>query len=147
VVARFAGRRVAVLGDLMLDRYLWGGSSGSRRAPVPVVEIERETASLGGAGNVAANLSALGAVPVLLGVAGGDAAGAELRARLAEHGVDAGGVLADAGRPTTVKTRIIAHSQQVVRATGSRAPTSPARSSSASGRRSCASCRAATPWW
>ena len=63
-VARFKDRRVAVLGDVMVDRYLWGRVERiSPEAPVPVVEIERETSSLGGAGNVAANLSALGAAP------------------------------------------------------------------------------------
>src|SRR5678810_837387 len=72
-VARFAGRRIAVLGDLMLDRYLWGRVDRiSPEAPVPVVELERETFTLGGAGNVAANLGALGAQAVLFGAAGDD---------------------------------------------------------------------------
>src|SRR6187399_2060452 len=87
-IARFKGRRVAVLGDLMLDRYLWGRVDRiSPEAPVPVVEIERESDSLGGAGNVAANLAALGAAPVLCGVVGEDEAGARLVAALAERGV------------------------------------------------------------
>jgi rfaE bifunctional protein kinase chain/domain len=117
IVARFRGRRVAVLGDLMLDRYLWGRVDRiSPEAPVPVVEVERESDSLGGAGNVAANLSALGAEPVLIGVVGADAEGRRLRHALAERGVDDRTVLEDPERPTTVKTRIIAHSQQVVRA-------------------------------
>jgi D-beta-D-heptose 7-phosphate kinase/D-beta-D-heptose 1-phosphate adenosyltransferase len=101
----------------MLDRYLWGSVDRiSPEAPVPVVEVERETASLGGAGNVAANLSALGAEPMLLGVVGNDDAGAILCADLARSGVSSTGVLVDPTRPTTVKTRVIAHSQQVVRA-------------------------------
>jgi D-beta-D-heptose 7-phosphate kinase/D-beta-D-heptose 1-phosphate adenosyltransferase len=117
LVARFAGRRIAVLGDVMVDRYLWGRVGRiSPEAPVPVVEIERETSSLGGAGNVAANLSALGAVPTLIAVAGDDGEGGHLRRSLAERGVNADHLLADAGRVTTVKTRIIAQSQQVVRA-------------------------------
>src|SRR5437763_2566274 len=104
IVGRFAGRRIAVLGDLMLDRYLWGRVDRiSPEAPVPVVEIERESVSLGGAGNVAANLAALGAEPVLLGVAGDDADASRLRDALRERGVDARGVQADASRPTTVK--------------------------------------------
>jgi rfaE bifunctional protein kinase chain/domain len=117
IVARFAGRRVAVLGDCMLDRYLWGRVERiSPEAPVPVVEVERETSTLGGAGNVAANLAALGAAPLLLGVVGEDDDGRRLREAFAARGLDLGGVVTDATRPTTVKTRIVAHAQQVVRA-------------------------------
>lgn len=117
IVDRFAGRRIAVLGDLMLDRYVWGRVERiSPEAPVPVVEVEKETFALGGAGNVAANLRALGAEPVLISVVGEDADGEHLCRALAERGVDPRRVLADRARPTTVKTRIIAHSQQVVRA-------------------------------
>ena len=116
LVAGFAGRRVAVLGDLMLDRYLWGRVERiSPEAPVPVVEIDRESASLGGAGNVAANLSSLGATPVLFGVVGDDAVGRELRESFAARGVSPAAVVTDRARPSTVKTRLIAHSQQVVR--------------------------------
>ena len=117
VVRRFAGRRVAVLGDCMLDRYLWGRVDRiSPEAPVPVVEVERESVALGGAGNVAANLKSLGAEPVLLGVVGADEEGRRLRGAFAERGLATGAVIEDPARPTTVKTRIIAHSQQVVRA-------------------------------
>src|SRR5262245_4802040 len=116
MVASFAGRRIVVWGDVMLDRYLWGRVDRiSPEAPVPVVEIERETFSLGGAGNVAANLRALGAAARLVAVGGEDADGTQLLATLEERGVDVAGVVRDAGRPTTVKTRVIAHSQQVVR--------------------------------
>ncbi|MEO5617054.1 MAG: D-glycero-beta-D-manno-heptose-7-phosphate kinase [Candidatus Eisenbacteria bacterium] len=116
IVARFAGRRIAVLGDLMLDRYLWGRVERiSPEAPVPVVEVERETFTLGGAGNVAANLAALGGRPVLLGVVGSDAAGQQLLDAFAERGVDASHVIRDDSRPTTLKTRLMAQSQQVVR--------------------------------
>src|SRR5262245_49650044 len=84
VVDRFAGRQVMVLGDLMLDRYLWGRVDRiSPEAPVPVVEIEKETFALGGAGNVAANLRALGAKPVLVSVTGDDPDGKQLRGALA----------------------------------------------------------------
>ena len=101
----------------MLDRYLWGRVDRiSPEAPVPVVEVERETDSLGGAGNVAANLVRLGARPVLIGVVGSDDAGNRLRSALAERGVNSSRVLEDSSRPTTVKTRIVAHAQQVVRA-------------------------------
>ena len=116
-VARFAGRRLLVLGDLMLDHYLWGRSDRiSPEAPVPVVEVERETSSLGGAGNVAANLRTLGAEPVLVGVVGQDARAQQLFDAFAARGVDTRAIVRDAARPTTIKTRVIAHSQQVVRA-------------------------------
>jgi D-beta-D-heptose 7-phosphate kinase/D-beta-D-heptose 1-phosphate adenosyltransferase len=101
----------------MLDRYLWGRVERiSPEAPVPVVEVERESSTLGGAGNVAANLRALGAAPLLLGVVGEDDDGRRLREAFAAGGLDLGGVVTDATRPTTVKTRIVAHAQQVVRA-------------------------------
>ncbi|MGH7730961.1 MAG: D-glycero-beta-D-manno-heptose-7-phosphate kinase [Candidatus Eiseniibacteriota bacterium] len=117
IIARFAGRRLLVLGDLMLDRYLWGRVDRiSPEAPVPVVEVERETFTLGGAGNVAANLQALGAEPVLVGAVGEDEEGARLMETLRQRGVPVEGVVRDPSRPTTVKTRIIAHAQQVVRA-------------------------------
>ena len=117
IVARFAGRRIAVLGDCMVDRYLWGRVERiSPEAPVPVVEVERESSALGGAGNVAANLRALGAAPLLLGVVGEDDDGRRLREAFAACGLGVGGVVTDATRPTTVKTRIVAHAQQVVRA-------------------------------
>src|SRR5438093_10703354 len=87
IVQRFAGRRVAVLGDCMLDRYLWGRVDRiSPEAPVPVVEVERETLALGGAGNVAANLKSLGAKPVLLGVLAADDEGRRLREAFAQRG-------------------------------------------------------------
>ncbi len=117
VVDRFAGRRLLVLGDLMLDHYLWGRCERiSPEAPVPVVEVQKETSSLGGAGNVAANLTALGAEPVLVGLVGEDARAQQLFEAFSARGVDTGAIVRDATRPTTMKTRIIAHSQQVVRA-------------------------------
>lgn len=116
-LSRFSGRRLMVLGDLMLDHYLWGRVERiSPEAPVPVVEIQRESSSLGGAGNVAANLSALGAEPVLVGTVGVDPRAQQLLDAFAERGVATGAIIRDAERPTTIKTRIIAQSQQVVRA-------------------------------
>ncbi len=116
-IDRFAGRRIVVLGDLMLDHYLWGRCERiSPEAPVPVVEIERETSSLGGAGNVAANLAALGARPVLVGVLGDDNRAQQLLDAFTERGVDTRALVRDASRPTTIKTRILAQHQQVVRA-------------------------------
>ena len=117
IVDRFAGRRLLVLGDLMLDHYLWGRCERiSPEAPVPVVDVQKETSSLGGAGNVAANLAALGAEPLLVGLVGDDARAQQLFDAFVARGVDTRAIVRDPLRPTTMKTRIIAHSQQVVRA-------------------------------
>lgn len=117
LVQRFAGRRILVLGDLMLDHYLWGRCDRiSPEAPVPVVEVQRETSSLGGAGNVAANLVALGATPALVGVLGEDTRAQQLLDAFTDRGVDTRLLVRDPSRPTTFKTRIIAQHQQVVRA-------------------------------
>ncbi|NQU09493.1 carbohydrate kinase, partial [bacterium] len=116
IFARFARRPILVVGDMMLDQFLWGKVSRiSPEAPVPVVEVNRESAFPGGAANVARNLRALGAPVRTLGVIGDDAAGASLRRLLDEQGVDTSGLLVDGTRPTTVKTRIVAHHQQIVR--------------------------------
>jgi rfaE bifunctional protein kinase chain/domain len=110
-------RDILVLGDLMLDRYLWGNVNRiSPEAPVPVVEVESESVRLGGAANVAHNVAALGARPFLVGVIGADHAGDGLRSALAERRLDASGLVVDASRPTSIKTRIVARHQQVVRA-------------------------------
>jgi D-beta-D-heptose 7-phosphate kinase/D-beta-D-heptose 1-phosphate adenosyltransferase len=116
VLAAVRAKRVMVIGDVMLDRYLWGGVSRiSPEAPVPVVEITEETTRLGGAANVANNIVSLGAACHIFGVVGDDHDGADLIRRLEERGIVASGLIGDRTRPTTVKTRIIAHSQQVVR--------------------------------
>jgi D-beta-D-heptose 7-phosphate kinase/D-beta-D-heptose 1-phosphate adenosyltransferase len=110
------GRRVLVVGDVMLDEFLWGRVSRiSPEAPVPVVEVTRQSFHLGGAGNVAANVRSLGGSAVLVGLVGRDAAGEHVVEALREAGVEPRLVSAP-DRPTTVKTRIVAHSQQVVRA-------------------------------
>lgn len=111
-------RKVVVLGDVMLDEFVWGDVTRiSPEAPVPVVEIRRESVHLGGAANVLANLVALGARASVVGVVGNDAAGERLRSRLREISAeDNGFLITDDQRPSTVKTRIIAHSQLVVRA-------------------------------
>ncbi len=117
IVDRFAGRRLLVLGDAMLDHYIWGRCERiSPEAPVPVVDVQRESTSLGGAGNVAANLASLGAEPVLVGVLGDDEHGRQMLDAFAERGVNTRGLVRDASRPTTFKTRILAQNQQVVRA-------------------------------
>ena len=121
LIPRLRGKRIGVLGDLMLDRYLWGTASRlSPEAAVPVVDFVEQSECLGGAGNVAANLVALGARVEAFGVVGGrkggdDEAGRALRACLRAAGINDSGVLADSKRVTTVKTRIIARHQQLVR--------------------------------
>lgn len=116
LVAQFRGLRIGVVGDLMLDRYLWGTATRlSPEAAVPVVDFAEQSECLGGAGNVAANLVALGAQVALFGVTGEDEAAAALRRCLGALGVPENGILADAACVTTVKTRIIARHQQVVR--------------------------------
>jgi D-beta-D-heptose 7-phosphate kinase/D-beta-D-heptose 1-phosphate adenosyltransferase len=110
------GRRLLVVGDLMLDEFLWGRAARlSPEAPVPVVQVTRESFHVGGAGNVAANVCALGGEAVLAGVVGEDEAAERLREGLRACGV-LGRLVPAPGRPTTLKTRIIAQHQQVVRA-------------------------------
>ena len=113
----FEGKRIVVLGDLMLDEFIWGRVRRiSPEAPVPVVEVDRHTLALGGAGNVVSNLVALGASTAPVGVLGEDSDADRLRTAFGEMGVSTSGLVVDPARPTTVKTRIIAHNQQVVRA-------------------------------
>jgi rfaE bifunctional protein kinase chain/domain len=109
--------KILILGDVMLDEYLWGNVSRiSPEAPVPVVEILKETVKLGGAANVALNVQALKDQPVLLGVVGQDKNGERIKEILKDNNLSGEGIFADSDRQTTIKTRIIAHSQQVVRA-------------------------------
>jgi D-beta-D-heptose 7-phosphate kinase/D-beta-D-heptose 1-phosphate adenosyltransferase len=108
--------RVIVVGDVMLDHFIWGTVDRiSPEAPVPVVAVERESFMPGGAGNVARNLTTMQVPTELCGVVGRDPAGRQLKRLLGEHGIEAGGVLAQPGWTTGVKTRIVAHKQQVVR--------------------------------
>ena len=112
----FGRRNILVVGDMMLDRFIWGRVNRiSPEAPVPVVEVERESVQPGGASNVVNNLVALGAHACMVGVVGGDAEGRQLRDELARAGADVSGVLVETDGVTTVKTRIVAHSQQLVR--------------------------------
>lgn len=105
------------IGDVMLDEYIWGHVSRiSPEAPVPVVEVERRTYVPGGAANTAAGIVALGGLASLGGVVGRDQQADRLREALTERGVDHGGLIGDETRTTTTKTRIVANSQQVVRA-------------------------------
>lgn len=115
-LAAMQGKRIAVLGDFMLDRYLWGSVTRiSPEAPVPIVEIDNETEQLGGAANVANNIATLGALPHPVGVIGRDGSGERLLQLIENAGFPNGGLVADNSRPTTIKTRVIAHNQHVVR--------------------------------
>ncbi len=116
IIDNFQRLRLLVLGDLMLDEFIWGEVRRiSPEAPVPVVEVRRETFHLGGAANVAQNVLSLGGSAGIVGVIGNDLAGDELRNRAAGLGAETDGIVVDPSRPTTLKTRIVAHSQQMVR--------------------------------
>jgi rfaE bifunctional protein kinase chain/domain len=116
ILPRLKARRIGVLGDLMLDRYLWGTATRlSPEAAVPVVDFVEQSECLGGAGNVAANLAALGTGVSAFGVIGEDEPGVALRRCLRQTGIADQGVIAGKSRVTTVKTRVIARHQQIVR--------------------------------
>ncbi|MBN2505587.1 MAG: D-glycero-beta-D-manno-heptose-7-phosphate kinase [Verrucomicrobia bacterium] len=109
-------RQLVVVGDLMLDQFIWGRVSRiSPEAPVPVVEYVQESCMPGGAANVARNLAALRVPTRLFGLIGRDDAGRRLQSLLREQAVDCRGLVSQAARLTTLKTRVVAHQQQVVR--------------------------------
>lgn len=115
-IENFGKSTILVIGDIMLDQFIWGKVSRiSPEAPVPVVEVEEETTMLGGAANVVNNLASLGGKVLLCGVVGDDSPGREIISKLHELDVDISGIAIEHDRPTSVKTRIIAHAQQVVR--------------------------------
>lgn len=116
LLPRFRGCPVLVVGDLMLDEFVWGSVARiSPEAPVPVVEVQRRTFVAGGAANTAANVAALGGTPFLAGLTGDDAPGDRVCELLRDGGVEVGPVVRDRSRPTTTKSRVIAHSQQMLR--------------------------------
>ena len=115
-VDRFPKTRILVVGDVVLDHYIWGNVSRiSPEAPVPVVNVTRENLLLGGATNVVHNIHALGGSVGVCGVIGRDEAGRQLLHLLRSQDIPTDGLITDQSRPTTIKTRIIAHAQQVVR--------------------------------
>ncbi len=114
--SKFKNTGILVIGDLMVDRYIWGKVRRiSPEAPVPVVEVTSEDLLLGGAANVAHNILSLGGRVYVAGTVGTDYMGKVLIDRFRESGIGTDGIVIDKDRPTTVKTRVIAHSQQVVR--------------------------------
>lgn len=116
LISKCQGKKIAVVGDVMLDRFFWGKVNRiSPEAPVPVVELEQETAHLGGASNVANNLKNLGITPIMCGVVGNDNSGNAFIEIARNNNIDTSGIYIDPKRPTTVKTRIIAHNQHLVR--------------------------------
>jgi D-beta-D-heptose 7-phosphate kinase/D-beta-D-heptose 1-phosphate adenosyltransferase len=115
-IKKFRQGKVLVVGDLILDQYIWGPVSRiSPEAPVPVVNVSSETLQLGGAANVSNNIRSLGGRVDLCGVIGADEAGRQFMEVLHRNGIGADGILIDRDRPSTRKTRIVAHSQQLVR--------------------------------
>ncbi len=115
-VEAFRKASVLVVGDIIMDHFIWGRVERiSPEAPVPVVEVTEETVLLGGSANVVNNITALGGRCYLTGMVGRDRDGTLLLKMLRERGVELGGIMVDSRRPTTIKTRIIAHNQQVVR--------------------------------
>jgi D-beta-D-heptose 7-phosphate kinase/D-beta-D-heptose 1-phosphate adenosyltransferase len=116
IISKMGQSRVLILGDVMIDEYLLGSVERiSPEAPVPVVEVNTTRTLLGGAANVAANIRAIGDDPILVGVSGQDDAAEKLGTLLEAKGISRSFIVTDTSRPTTIKTRLIAHSQQVVR--------------------------------
>ncbi|MDX6385625.1 MAG: D-glycero-beta-D-manno-heptose-7-phosphate kinase [Blastocatellia bacterium] len=119
LLGKLSDRNIIVLGDVMLDEFIWGEVTRiSPEAPVPVVDIRRESTHLGGAANVLANLVALGSKACVVGVVGDDFAGERIRSSVRDKSALQTGdsLVSDKSRPTTIKTRIIAQNQMVVRA-------------------------------
>ena len=116
IISRFHDSKVLVVGDIMVDQFIWGKVSRiSPEAPVPVVRVTSESLLLGGCTNVLNNVFSMGGKVAVSGIVGSDNMGRWLTARLKEMGIDTAGVIIEHGRPTIVKTRVVAHHQQVVR--------------------------------
>lgn len=116
LLGKMDGLPIVVVGDVMLDLYLWGDTARiSPEAPVPIIDAQRETVRLGGAANVARNIRDLGGRPWLIGVVGDDPSGRDLRREIGAGGIAADRIFTDPSRRTTTKTRVVARNQQVVR--------------------------------
>jgi rfaE bifunctional protein kinase chain/domain len=116
IIENFPKSKVLVVGDIMLDHFIWGKVSRiSPEAPVPVVEVQSDNLMLGGCANVLNNIFSLGGTVYVTGVIGPDSMGERLLGELYKRRIDTAGIIVEDDRPTTLKTRIVAHSQQVVR--------------------------------
>jgi len=116
ILSKSTQKKIMVIGDLMLDRYLWGQVTRiSPEAPVPIINIEDDDVRFGGAANVANNIVGMGATPVLVGTIGEDTGGEMFRELLTSKKLTADGLIVDTTRPTTIKTRIIGNNQQIAR--------------------------------
>jgi rfaE bifunctional protein kinase chain/domain len=116
IISNFSNKKILVIGDIILDEFIWGKVSRiSPEAPVPVVRVKSESFMPGGAANVANNIRSLGGKAYLIGVVGNDHRAGVLKNELKQRGVNTEGVFTDPQRPTILKTRVIAHQQQVVR--------------------------------
>ena len=116
LIEKFSSLRVLVIGDLMVDAYTWGKVNRiSPEAPVPVVNVIKRESRLGGAGNVVLNIASLGAKPYVCSVIGDDSIGETLQGILKAAGLSTAGIITEKDRPTTVKERVIAGSQQLIR--------------------------------
>jgi D-glycero-beta-D-manno-heptose-7-phosphate kinase len=116
ILAAFSGKRILIVGDVMLDEYVWGEARRiSLEAPIPVIEIHTRTAVPGGAANTASNVASLGGRALLSGIVGRDQQAETLRTALRRGGVDAEELIVDEERPTTTKMRIVAQNQQIIR--------------------------------
>ena len=116
IKSNFAGKRIAVVGDMMLDCYYWGDVKRiSPEAPVPVVEVDNEFFRFGGAANCAYNIVKLGGIPIPIGVIGNDNDGREFNSLMKEANINPEGIIVDEKRPTTAKTRVIADNHHIVR--------------------------------
>jgi D-glycero-beta-D-manno-heptose-7-phosphate kinase len=114
--SKFNELTILIIGDVMMDTYLWGKVDRiSPEAPVPIVSVHKKENRLGGAANVALNVQALGATPIICSVIGDDAEGAEFLTLLSNQTLFSEGIIKESNRPTTVKTRIIGQKQQIVR--------------------------------
>ena len=115
-INRFSDTRILVIGDIIMDEYIWGEVSRiSPEAPVPVVEIRQETKMLGGAANVINNIASLGGKSILCGVIGDDHMGRQIMDKVKDLSLTTDGIIVESDRPTSIKTRVVAHNQQVVR--------------------------------
>jgi D-beta-D-heptose 7-phosphate kinase/D-beta-D-heptose 1-phosphate adenosyltransferase len=115
-INQFSKSKVLVIGDIIMDEYIWGDVSRiSPEAPVPVVEVQQETKMLGGAANVVHNIRSLGGQSTLCGVVGNDSIGRNIIRLIKKIGSDPKGIVIESDRPSSIKTRIVAHNQQVVR--------------------------------